>query len=217
MTPEGTVIDPVCTLVPFACGLRPDLFGSGAVLVPDIADPGAVAVVGAAFTMRTDGVTVGCIPDTLTRCLSSGPASDAYARHTPTWLSTKAFCFCLTDSIARTCSIAVGSDRCIVKPITTVGIGLEEPVRTGRLYVYVRVRTSEPSAEGKLDVLRATPLIVTRLPLHDGLGSCRESDGGSAATVIYSSRSGKGAPTGVGETLRDRQRSSNKMRRFGLK
>ena len=56
MTPEGTVIDPVCTLVLFACGLRPDLFGSGAVLVPDIADPGAVAVVSVAVTMCTDGV-----------------------------------------------------------------------------------------------------------------------------------------------------------------
>ena len=61
MTPEGTVIDdglgPILhTLVPFACGLCPDLFGPGAVLVPDIADPGAVAVVSVAFTMCTDGV-----------------------------------------------------------------------------------------------------------------------------------------------------------------
>ena len=71
-----------------------------------------------------------------------------------------------------------------MKPITTVEIGLEEPVRTGRLYVYVRVRTSEPSAEGKLDVLRATPLIVTRLRLDSGLGVVRESDGGSAATLV---------------------------------
>ena len=45
------------------------------------------------------------------------------------------------------------------------------------------VRRSEPSAEGKLDVLRATPLIVTRLRLDGGLGVGCESDGGSAATL----------------------------------
>ena len=56
----------------------------------------------------------------------------------------------------------------------------------------------EPLAEGKLDMLRATPRIVTHLRLDGRLGACRESDGGSAATLIYSSRSGKGAPTGVG-------------------
>ena len=48
----------------------------------------------------------------------------------------------------------------------------------------VGVRASEPSAEGKLDVLRATPLIVTRLRLDSGLGVVRESDGGSAATLV---------------------------------
>ena len=58
MTPEGTVIDgglgpSLLTPVPFACGLCPDLFG--AVLVPDIADPGALAV-GVEFMMCTDGV-----------------------------------------------------------------------------------------------------------------------------------------------------------------
>ena len=94
--------------------------------------------------------------------------------------------------------MAVESSRCIVKPITTVEIGVEEPVRTSGLCVYVGVRTSEPSAEGKLDALRATPLIVTHLRLDGGLGVGRESDGGSAATLIASSRSGKGAPTGVG-------------------
>ena len=64
--------------------------------------------------------------------------------------------------------------------------------------------TNEPSAEGKLDMLRATPLIVTRLRLDGGLGMGRENDGGSAATLVTSSRSGKGAPTGVlGAALRD--------------
>ena len=96
------------------------------------------------------------------------------------------------------CSIAVGSSRCIVKPIATGEIGVEEPVRTSGLCAYVGVRRSEPSAEGKLDVLRATPLIVTRLRLDGGLGVGRESDGGSAATLVTSSRSGKGGPTGVG-------------------
>ena len=66
------------------------------------------------------------------------------------------------------------------------------------LCVCVGVRTSEPSAEGKLDMLRATPLIATRLRLDGGLGVGRESNGGSAATLVTSSRSGKGTPTGVG-------------------
>ena len=69
---------------------------------------------------------------------------------------------------------------------------------TSGLCVYVGVRTGEPSAEGKLGVLRATPLIVTRLRLDDGLGVDHESDGGSAETLAASSRSGRGAPTGVG-------------------
>ena len=64
------------------------------------------------------------------------------------------------------------------------------------------MRTSEPSEESKLDVLRATPLIVTRLRLDSGLGVGRESDGGSAATLVTGSRSGKGAPTGVGRRQR---------------
>ena len=67
-----------------------------------------------------------------------------------------------------------------------------------RLCVCVGERTSELSAEGKLDMLRATPLIVTRLRLDGGLGVGRENDEGSAATLVTSSRSGKGAPTGVG-------------------
>ena len=145
MTPEGTVIDgglgpSLLTPVPFACGLCPDLFGPGAVLVPDIADPGAVAVVGVGFTMCTDGVTVGCIPDTLPRRPSSKPAVEPRRPSvTPTLdtlprrLSIKAFCFCLTDNIACTCSIAVGSSRCIVKPIATGEIGVEEPVCTSGL------------------------------------------------------------------------------------
>ena len=52
---------------------------------------GAVAVVSVGFTMCTDGVTVGCIPNALPRRPSSRlvvepkeSISDAYARHTPT-------------------------------------------------------------------------------------------------------------------------------------
>ena len=164
---------------------------------------GAVAVVSVGFTMCTDGVTVGCITNTLPLRPSSRPAVEPRSPSvTPTldthprWHSTTAFC--LTDSIAHTCSIAVGSSRCIEKPFTTGEIGVEEPVRTSGLCAYVGVRRSEPSAEGKLDVLRATPLIVTRLRLDGGLGVGRESDGGNAATLSTSSRSGKGAPTGVG-------------------
>ena len=152
---------------------------------------GAVAVVSVGFTMCTDGVTVGCIPITLPQRPSSRPAVEprspsvtpTLATH-PRWRLTTAFCFCLTDNIARTCSIAVESSRCIEKPITTGEIGVDEPVCTSGLCVYVGVRTGEPSAEGKLDVLRATPQIVTRLRLDGRLGACRESDGGSAATLI---------------------------------
>ena len=60
------------------------------------------------------------------------------------------------------------------------------------------MRIREPSAEGKMDVLRATPLIITRLRLDDGLGVDHESDGGSAATLAASSHLGKGAPMGMG-------------------
>ena len=101
---------------------------------------GAVAVVSVRFTMCTDGVTVGCIPNTLPLRPSSGPAVEPRSPSvTPTLdthprrRSTTAFCFCLTDSIARTCSIAVGSSRCIVKPITTGEIGVKEPVCTSGL------------------------------------------------------------------------------------
>ena len=167
---------------------------------------GAVAVVSVGFTMWTDGVTVGCIPNTLTRRPSSRPAVEPRSPSVapmldtlPRQRSTTAFCFCLTNSIARTCSIAVRSSRCIVKPITTGEIGVEEPVCTSGLCVCVGVRTSESSAEGKLDMLRATPLIVTRLHLDGGLGVGRENDGGSAATLVTSSRSSKGAPTGMGQ------------------
>ena len=133
---------------------------------------GAVAVVSVGFTMWTDGVTVGCIPNTLPRRPSSRPAVEPQSPSvTPTLDTlprrrlTMAFCFCLTNIIKRTCSIAVGSSRCIVKPITTVEIGVKEPVCTSGLCVCVGVRTSEPSAEGKVDMLRATPLIVTRFRL----------------------------------------------------
>ena len=73
-------------------------------------------------------------------------------------------------------------------PIATGEIGVEEPVWTSEFCVYVGVRTNEPSAEGKLDVLRATPLIVNRLRLDGELGVGRESDGGNAATLVTSSR-----------------------------
>ena len=70
VTPEGTVIDSglgpsLLTPVQFACGSCPNLFRLCAVLVPDVADPGAVAIVGVGFTMCTVGVTVGYIPETL--------------------------------------------------------------------------------------------------------------------------------------------------------
>ena len=156
---------------------------------------GAVAVVSVGFTMFTDGVTVGCIANTLPLRPSSGPAVEPRSPSvTPTldahprWRSTTVFCFCLTDSIARTCSTAVRSSRCIEKPITTGEIGVEEPVCTSGLCVCVGVRTSESSAEGKLDMLRATPLIVNRLRLDGELGVGRESDGGNAATLVTSSR-----------------------------
>ena len=101
----------------------------------------AVAVVSVGFTMCTDGVTVGCIPNTLPLRPSSGPAVEPRSPSvTPTldthprWRSTTAFCFCLTDSIA------VGSPRCIEKPVTTGEIGVDEPVCTRGLCVYVGVR-----------------------------------------------------------------------------
>ena len=130
--------------------------------------------------------------------LATASISDAYARHTPMLSFDHSILFLLDDSITRTCSIAVGSSQYIVKPITTGEIGIEEPVCTSGLCVCVGVRTSEPSAEGKVDMLRATPLIVTRLRIDSRLGVGRESDGGNAATLLTSSRSGKGAPTGVG-------------------
>ena len=76
MTPEGTVINGglgpgLLTPVLFTCGLCPDLFKPGAVL---IADPGAVAVIGVRFSECTVGVTVEGIPDTLPRCLLTKPA-----------------------------------------------------------------------------------------------------------------------------------------------
>ena len=128
----------------------------------------AVAVVSVGFTMCTDGVTVGCIPNTLPLRPSSGPAVEPRSPSVTPTLDTHprcrsitAFSFCLTDSIARTCSIAVGSPRCIEKPVCTRGC------------VYMS-GCGEPLAEGKLDVLRATPLIVTRLRLDGGLGACSE-------------------------------------------
>ena len=51
------------------------------------------------------------------------------------------------------------------------------------LCVCVGVRTNEPSAEGWLDVLKATPLIVTRFRFSGSQGVGRESDGESAAIL----------------------------------
>ena len=110
MTPEGIVID------------------------------GGLGAVAVGFTMCTDGVTVGCISNTLPQRPSSRPAVEPRSPSvTPTldthprWRSTAAFCFCLADSIARTCSIAVESSRCNEKPITISEIGGEEPVCTSGL------------------------------------------------------------------------------------
>ena len=47
-------------------------------------------------------------------------------------------------------------------------------------------------------MLRVTSLIVTRPHLNGGLGVDRESDIEGDATLVISSRSGKGAPTGMG-------------------
>ena len=96
MTPEGKVID--CGLGPslltpalFACGLCPDLFRPGAMLV---ADPGVAAVVGVGFTMCTVGVTVGYILDTLPRRPSSKPAiAPRHPSHTPTSTFDQGFLF----------------------------------------------------------------------------------------------------------------------------
>ena len=73
----------------------------GAVLV---ADPGAVAIVGVGFAMCTVGITVGCIPDTLTRRPSSEPAVEPRhpsvtptTRHTPTLAFDQGFLFLLDE------------------------------------------------------------------------------------------------------------------------
>ena len=64
---DGEIGPSLLTPVPFACGLCPDLFRPGPVLVPDIADPGAGAVISVGFTMCMNSVTVRYIPDTLPR------------------------------------------------------------------------------------------------------------------------------------------------------
>jgi hypothetical protein len=43
----------------------------------------------------------------------------------PRRCSMRAFCFCLTESIDLTCSMAVGLSRLIVTPITTGEMGVE--------------------------------------------------------------------------------------------
>ena len=64
MTPEGTIIDGglgsnLLTPVLFTCGLCPDHFRPGAVLV---ADPGAVAVISVGFTMCMVAPTLDTLP-----------------------------------------------------------------------------------------------------------------------------------------------------------
>ena len=66
------------------------------------------------------------------------------------------------------------------------------------MYVSGCGQASRQQKASYVDMLRATPLIVTRLRLDGGLGVGRENDGGSAATLVTSSRSGKGAPMGMG-------------------
>ena len=144
-----------------------------------VADPGAVAVISVGFTMCMDGVTVRCIPDTLPRRPSVAPTLDTL----PRLALDQGFLFLLDGQHrAHLFNRAVGSSCCIVEPIATGEIGVEGPVCTSALCVCVGVRTSEPSAEGKLDVLRATPLIVTRFHSDGSVGVDHESDGGSAAT-----------------------------------
>jgi len=43
----------------------------------------------------------------------------------PLRCSMRAFCFCFTEIIDLTCSIAFGLSRCIVKPMTTGEMGVE--------------------------------------------------------------------------------------------
>lgn len=111
------------------------------------------------------------IPATLPRLCSLGEVLLGIALTIPATLplrcSIKAFCLCLTVSMERTCSIAAGSSRPMVKPITAGDIGVEP----------------EGSSEGALtSVFRECnpPLIVTRR-FFDGGGSgpCGEALGTS--------------------------------------
>ena len=203
MTLESTVIDgglgpSLLTPVPFACGSCPNLFRLGAVLVPDVADPGAVAVVGAAFTMRTDGVTVGCIPNTLPQRPSSRPAVEPRSPSvtptldTPTLAFDQGFLF-LLDGQHRAHLFNRGRVVSLYREVHH-----HKRDRRRRACVHEWVVCGEASRWQKASWMSATPLIVTRLRLDGGLGVGRESDGGNAATLSTSSRSGKGAPTGVG-------------------
>ena len=117
--------------------------------------------------------------------LATASISDAYARLTPTSTFVQGFLFLLDRQYRAhlfNCGRLIPLYR-EAHPHSRDNVG---------------VRTSETSAEGKLDVLRATLLIVSRLRSDGGLGVDRECDGGNAATLSTSSRSGKGAPTGVG-------------------
>ncbi len=83
----------------------------------------------------------------------------------PLLCSIKAFCFCLTVSMERTCSRAAGSSRMIVKPMTTGDMPL--------------------STEGRLtSVLMGCdiPLIVTRRFL-EGFGPAGDAAGGVLLVV----------------------------------
>ena len=70
--------------------------------------------------------------------------------------------------------------------------------RCRRACVHEWIVCGEASRWQKASWMSATPLIVTRLRLDGGLGVDRESDCGRAVTLVTSSRSGKGTPTGVG-------------------
>lgn len=107
----------------------------------------------------------------LTTFTAGGPAlwpgTDITPATLPLLCSIRAFCFCLTDSMDRTCSIAAGSSRLSVKPITTgeTGVACSDPARWTLMF-----------SDGWV------PLIVTRR-LLGGLGYALE--GGGALLVSW--------------------------------
>ena len=84
----------------------------------------------------------------------------------PLRCSIRAFCFCLTESMERTCSRAAGSSRWIERPMTTGEMGVELVWSEGGM---------------RMSVLRlrgwGVPLIVTRR-FFAGVG--RRAEGGGA-------------------------------------